>query len=837
MSEDLSAHLLEDLNENQREAVVCCDAPSLVIAGAGSGKTRVLTYKIAYLMQQGMEPWSILALTFTNKAAREMRERIGRLVGEHEASMLWMGTFHSVFYRILRYESEHIGFTSHFTIYDESDSRSLIKNIIREMGLDEKKIKPGGMLRRISEAKNKLIKPSNGLSYVNLSLGQKISIANVKSDLLNLGFSCCADYVSKLGQFAIRGGILDIFNYFDKKLYCIDFDDDIINSIRIIDLKSRDVLEKRSELHITAEVESSDLFSRLYSVYQQRLRQADAMDFDDLLLYTYVLLKENPDVRRKYEERFQYVLVDEYQDTNYAQHQIVWLLTEHRQRVAVVGDDAQSIYSFRGARIDNILTFQQAYQGARLFKLEQNYRSTQTIVNAANSVISNNRRQIHKQVFSRQAEGLPIEVCEAYSDKEEAAIVARKIYELVHGQYDYSQITILYRTNDQSRIFEEEFLRRKYPYRIYGGLSFYSRKVVKDALAYLRLAVNPRDEEALRRIINRPARGIGNTTLDKVFRLAVDRQTTPWSIINDPYAFGLEVNKPTAGRLQAFAQLINSAAELVPTEQADTVAIRLLKESGLASEINAGREPEDRENQANFQELVDSITAFVSDRREEGLPYQLTDFLQLVSLLTDQDKDEGSDANSITLMTLHAAKGLEFPVVFIVGMEENLFPNEMSLNEGNLEEERRLCYVGITRAAERLFLSWSHSRLRHGKFENNQRSRFLREIDQNLISKGQKPQSSLLFGTQRPMRPAVVPTPQVQRPVFNKPQAPSIPPSPSGTSSGTIAPGTTIIHNRFGRGVVTSVEGTGLDTKATVQFDNAGVKQLLLRFAKFEVVD
>ena len=760
-------NILDDLNENQRQAVVCCDAPSLVIAGAGSGKTRVLTYKIAYLMQQGLEPWSILALTFTNKAAREMRERIGRLVGEQDASLLWMGTFHAIFYRILRYESESIGFSSHFTIYDDSDSKSLIKTIIREMGLDEKQYRPGVVAHRISEAKNELIRPS---AYAQ------------DNQLLR------RDQNSRMGR-----------------------------------------------------------VSEIYAAYQQRLRQADAMDFDDLLLYTYILLKEHPDVRRKYEDRFQYVLVDEYQDTNYAQHQIVWLLTEHRQRVSVVGDDAQSIYSFRGARIDNILTFQQAYTGARLFKLEQNYRSTQTIVAAANSVIHHNQRQIHKDVFSKQCKGLPIEVCEAYSDKEEAAIVARKIYELVsNGDYDYGQMTILYRTNEQSRIFEEEFLRRKYPYRIYGGLSFYQRKEVKDALAYLRLVVNPHDEEALRRIINYPARGIGKTTMDKVYQSAIEHHTAPWEIISNPSDFGLQVSASTLAKLQRFSQLILRFAEAVPTEHADTLAVRLLRESGLNAEINIGREPEDRERQANLQELVDSIVSFVSDRREEGQPTLLTDFLQTVSLLTDLDTEKPDDAHSITLMTLHAAKGLEFPVVFIVGLEENLFPSEMAIEEGNIEEERRLFYVGMTRAAERLFLMWSHSRMRFGRFENNQRSRFLREIDPKCLIASKPNGGNLLFGSssgpstifrrQAPIESST-PTPAPSRPLspVRKYQS-SFTPSAPLQASQSVTVGTRIVHSRFGRGIVTAISGTGLDTKATVQFENAGQKQLLLRFAKFEVV-
>lgn len=759
------------LNPAQREAVLCTDAPSLVIAGAGSGKTRVLTYKIAYLMQQGIEPWSILALTFTNKAAREMRERIGRLVGEQEASLLWMGTFHSIFYRILRYESESIGFSSHFTIYDDRDSQNLIKSIISEMGLDEKQYRPGAVARRISEAKNELIRPAQ---------------------------------------------------------YAQDFQ-----------LMRRDQSSRMGKVY------------EIYATYQERLRQSDSMDFDDLLLYTYILLTEHPEIRQKYEDRFQHVLVDEYQDTNYAQHKIVWLLTEHRQCLTVVGDNAQSIYSFRGARIDNILTFQQMYEDVKLFKLEQNYRSTQNIVNAANCVIHKNLNQIAKNVYSEKEQGEPIELCEAYSDKEEAAIVARKVQELVrHGQYDYGQITILYRTNDQSRVFEEEFLRRNYPYRIYGGLSFYQRKEVKDALAYLRLALNPNDEEALRRVINYPARGIGKTTMEKVYNAAIDHRVPPFQVVCNPGDYSLSVNTGTQKKLKIFAELILSYNALVFTEPANSLAIRLLRESGLTAEINAGRDAEDRERQANLQELVDSISSFVADRTEEGQPSTLADFLQMVSLLTDQDSKAEEHVPTITLMTIHAAKGLEFPVVFIVGLEENLFPSEIAVNEGNIEEERRLFYVAITRAAERLFLTWSHSRMRFGKFENNQRSRFVQEIDARYLSSARK-ESSLLFGASRTAR--TVSSAPVSRPVqpasptVSAPAAsPSYRPMRSVQSSFTastalpteqqIQVGNHIEHSRFGRGIVVAIEGTGLDTKATVQFENAGQKQLLLRFAKFKVI-
>ena len=751
------------LNPAQWAAVQCCDAPSLVIAGAGSGKTRVLTYKIAYLMQhEHVEPWTILALTFTNKAAREMRERIAKLVGEHEASMLWMGTFHSIFYRILRYESEAIGFSDHFTIYDETDSKSLIKNIIREMGLDDKQYRPGLVANRISGAKNELIRPE--------------------------------DYG------------------------------------RTFELMRRDQATRTPRIH------------EVYVRYQQRLQQADAMDFDDLLLYTYILLKEHPEIRQKYEDRFQFVLVDEYQDTNYAQHQIVWLLTEHRQRVSVVGDDAQSIYSFRGARIDNILTFQKMYSDARLFKLEQNYRSTQTIVGAANSIIHHNQRQIHKDVRSENAVGDLISVCEAYSEKEEAAIVGKHVRTLMRENFNLGQMAILYRTNNQSKAFEDEFKRLQLPYRIYGGTSFYHRKEIKDALAYLRLAVNPHDEEALRRVINYPARGIGKTTLDKVFQVAIDRDVAPFEVVISPTQYALDVNAGTQTKLSRFGQLIKDFAALVPTENADTLAIRLLRESGLVAEINAGKELEDKDRQENLQTLMDDLANFVADAQEEGRSPLLTDYLQLISLLTDQDKDEGEEEQSrITLMTVHAAKGLEFPVVFVVGLEENLFPSEMAVEEGNIEEERRLFYVAVTRAAQRLYLTWSHSRMRFGKFENNQKSRFLREVDSQYLNAGSKTGSSLVpnhsvYPVRKPVERTVERPSRPQnnfRPVRNY-QSPFTA-SASLPSQQTVSVGQRVEHARFGMGTVVALEGSGLDQKATVDFDNAGRKQLLLRFARFVV--
>lgn len=850
----------ESLNPAQWEAVRCIDAPSLVIAGAGSGKTRVLTYKIAWLMQQGIEPWSILALTFTNKAAREMRERIGKLVGEHEAAPLWMGTFHSIFSRILRIECDTLGFTPHYTIYDDKDSASLIKTIIREMGFDDKVYRPGVVAHRISDYKNQLIK-CKVLNDIYISCGQKLDMYEVKSRLNDLGYDY-TDYINEEGQLAIRGSILDVYSYDNELPFRIDFNDDEVDSIYTFDYKTQERKEKLNSIHISPNIKEyndEELFDRIYSIYQTRLRQADAMDFDDLLLNTYILLSEHEDIRSRYEERFQFVLVDEYQDTNYAQHRIVWLLTEHRQRVCVVGDDAQSIYSFRGARIDNILTFQKMYRDAKLFKLEQNYRSTQTIVAAANSIIKHNRRQIQKSVFSEKEVGEQIPVLEAYSDKEEASVVARRIYELCKkDDYNYGDIAILYRTNDQSRVFEEEFLQRKYPYRIYGGLSFYQRKEVKDALAYMRLVVNQHDEEALRRIVNVPARGIGKTTLDKVFSTAVDHAVPPFEVLSHPLNYGLQVSPSTQTRLQRFAELIEGYNRRLSTDDASIIAQGIVKDSGLYAEIFAGKEPEDRDRQANLQELMDSITSFVDDRQEEGQRVELADFLQSVSLMTDADKQLPEDGACITLMTIHSAKGLEFPVVFVVGLEESLFPSEMAIDDGNIEEERRLFYVATTRAQSRLYFTWSHSRVRYGKFQNNQRSRFLNEIDSQYLTSA-KPKSSLLFGREKEERPSSSHhhsvTPSLHSSFTSKPSTdrttpvtppPSMKPVRSMQSPFTgstplpsgnqVSVGSKIEHVRFGRGVVTALEGSGLDTKATVVFENAGQKQLLLRFARFKVI-
>ena len=772
--------IIEELNESQREAVLCCDAPSLVIAGAGSGKTRVLTSKIAYLLQNGMQPWNILALTFTNKAAKEMRERIGRMVGEETASRLWMGTFHSVFSRILRQECAHLGFARDFTIYDASDSKSLVKSIIKDMQLDDKTYKPGSVASRISMAKNRLILP---LAYM--------------ADRQNFE----ADMHAKMPA-----------------------------------------------------------IGQIYMQYWQRCRQSNVMDFDDLLLYTWILFSEHPDIAQKWEDRFHFVLVDEHQDTNYAQHLIVWLLTQHRQRVCVVGDDAQSIYSFRGANIDNILRFQEQYSGSRLFKLEQNYRSTQTIVSAANSLIGHNRGQIHKEVFSRKELGEPISVIQTYSDIDEATAVMKCIREFRNNeQIPYSQMAVLYRTNAQSRAFEEVLRKSSVPYRVYGGMSFYQRKEIKDIIAYLRLTVNMYDEEALRRVINYPARGIGQTTLDKVFKAASVHETTPWEVLCTPQLLP-DVNAGTRSKLLTFVQMIKSFNERHSKDDAYSLVLDIVRQSGMQAEVNRGHEPEDIARQENLQELMDGIAAFVQERKEQGQEYFLTHYLQEVSLLSDVDENDTQSEDRLTLMTVHSAKGLEFRVVFIVGMEETLFPSQMSMDSPRgLEEERRLFYVAITRAEEFLIITHAKSRFRYGKTEFCEPSRFLREIDPRFLRvKGASANTSVgtgrfgqgasssspLFGVSQTSSSNVrqsIPTGiDARRFVRVKPVAQS----GSGTLQSNIATkdtlpvsiGTRILHDRFGSGVVTAIEGKGIDAKAKVDFDNVGIKQLLLRFAKFKVL-
>ena len=834
--------LLKDLNEAQRAAVEYIDGPSLVIAGAGSGKTRVLTYKIAYLLSQGMKPWSIMALTFTNKAAREMKERIGKLVGNDLAQHLYMGTFHSIFSRILRAEAEHIGFNNNFTIYDESDSRSLIKAIVKEMGLDDKKYKPAAVHAKISMAKNNLM-----------------SAAAYESDAA-------------------------IFEQ-----------------------------NKRAQM---PEV------GKIFVAYVQRCKQANAMDFDDLLTLTYQLFREHEDIRHKYAARFDYVLVDEYQDTNHVQMSIVMQLCQEKQRVCAVGDDSQSIYSFRGANIDNILNYQRQFQGTRLFKLEQNYRSTQTIVEAANSLIKHNRNQIPKDVFSENAKGEKIQYKPAYSDKEEAAIVAKDVKRIRREDgCQYSDFAILYRTNAQSRSFEEEFRKQGIPYRIYGGLSFYQRKEIKDIIAYFRLVANPDDEEAIKRIINYPARGIGATTVLKIADCAHQNQVSFWEVIGAPERYGLAVNKGTMNKLETFRLLISSFIERAQTTDVYELGDAIIKESGISQDIMSGKDADDLARQENLEEFLSGMSAFVEERREEGRFDELflQDYLQDVALLTDADSDGDKDEPRVSLMTVHAAKGLEFPTVFVVGLEENIFPSPLSAASlRELEEERRLLYVAITRAEKHCILTNAKNRWRYGKMEFDNPSRFIDEIDGKLIDSLDEAGGSL-FGSmsdqpewaraQRPRRPwedAEQPRYssryQNSKPVASqfvadpKPslfddepetsrtsgrssvsgrsslsegnfksvralnaakrymEAHSSHPASRGTGSSAasvsssaassagssscgLQEGMKIEHQRFGRGTVLKIEGTGENTKATVEFVHSGTKQLLLKYAKFTVVD
>ena len=854
--------LLKDLNEAQRAAVEYIDGPSLVIAGAGSGKTRVLTYKIAYLLSQGMKPWSIMALTFTNKAAREMKERIGKLVGNDLAQHLYMGTFHSIFSRILRAEAEHIGFNNNFTIYDESDSRSLIKAIVKEMGLDDKKYKPAAVHAKISMAKNNLM-----------------SAAAYESDAA-------------------------IFEQ-----------------------------NKRAQM---------PEIGKIFVAYVQRCKQANAMDFDDLLTLTYQLFREHEDIRHKYAARFDYVLVDEYQDTNHVQMSIVMQLCQEKLRVCAVGDDSQSIYSFRGANIDNILNYQRQFQGTRLFKLEQNYRSTQTIVEAANSLIKHNRNQIPKDVFSENAKGEKIQYKPAYSDKEEAVIVAKDVKRIRREDgCQYSDFAILYRTNAQSRSFEEEFRKQGIPYRIYGGLSFYQRKEIKDIIAYFRLVANPDDEEAIKRIINYPARGIGATTVLKIADCAHQNQVSFWEVIGAPERYGLAVNKGTMNKLETFRLLISSFIERAQTTDVYELGDAIIKESGISQDIMSGKDADDLARQENLEEFLSGMSAFVEERREEGRFDELflQDYLQDVALLTDADSDGDKDEPRVSLMTVHAAKGLEFPTVFVVGLEENIFPSPLSAASlRELEEERRLLYVAITRAEKHCILTNAKNRWRYGKMEFDNPSRFIDEIDGKLIDCQDEAGGSLFgsmsesrlgsrsgsrFGSradsmsdqpewaraQRPRRPwedAELPRYssryQNSKPVASQFVADPKPSlfddepetsrtsgrssvsgrsslsegnfksvralnaakrymethsshpasrstgssaasvsssaaSSAGSSSCGLQEGMKIEHQRFGRGTVLKIEGTGENTKATVEFVHSGTKQLLLKYAKFTVVD
>ncbi len=775
--------LLNDLNDAQRSAVEYIDGPSLVIAGAGSGKTRVLTYKIAYLLSQGMKPWSIMALTFTNKAAREMKERIGKLVGDDLAQHLYMGTFHSIFSRILRAEAEHIGFNNNFTIYDESDSRSLLKAIIKEMGLDDKTYKPAAVHARISMAKNNLVTAEA-------------------------------------------------------------YDSDPA------------ILEQNKRAKMPA-------IGKIYVAYVQRCRQANAMDFDDLLMLTFQLFRDHEEIRQKYAGRFDYILVDEYQDTNHVQMSIVMQLCKEKLRVCAVGDDSQSIYSFRGANIDNILNYQKQLPGTQLFKLEQNYRSTQTIVEAANSLIHHNRNQIQKEVFSKNDKGEKIQYKPAYSDKEEALIVAKNI-QRIKRQDDcgYDQFAILYRTNAQSRSFEEEFRKQGIPYRIYGGLSFYQRKEIKDIIAYFRLVANPDDEEAFKRIINYPARGIGATTVMKIADCAHLNQVSFWEVIGNVEHYGLNVNKGTQTKLENFRLLISSFIDRSHTLDVYELGDAIIRESRISEDIMSGKNADDLARQENLEEFLSGMQTFVAGRQEEGRMDEayLTDYLQDVALLTDADSEGEKDEPRVSLMTVHAAKGLEFATVFVVGLEENIFPSPLAaVSVRELEEERRLLYVAITRAEKHCILTNAKNRFRYGKMEFDNPSRFIDEIDASLIEGGEEtPESSFGggrssyggygsssrygsdggYGERMPWdrdRSGYGRDYQNSKPVASQFMAD---PKPAFASSaaGSLSEGCRIEHQRFGIGTVLKIEGTGENTKATVEFQNAGTKQLILKFAKFTIL-
>jgi len=767
---DLS--FLNELNDSQRRAVEYTDGASLVIAGAGSGKTRVLTYKIAYLLKTGMAPSSILALTFTNKAAREMKERIATMVGEKTARYLWMGTFHSVFSRILRSEAELIGYSKNYTIYDSADSKSLIKSIIKEMKLDDKVYKHGFVQSRISYAKNNLITPDAYLA---------------NSDLIK------ADNASRV-----------------------------------------------------------PLMKDIYKIYCNRCKQADAMDFDDLLLQTNVLFKNNPTILQKYQQIFRYILVDEYQDTNFAQYLIVKKLAEQHEKICVVGDDAQSIYSFRGANIDNILQFKNTYHNAQIFKLERNYRSTQTLVNAANSLIDKNAQQIRKTVFSEKETGNPIKILSVFTDFEEGFIVANYISDLrFTSNYLCQDIAILYRTNAQSRVMEEALRKQSIPYRIYGGLSFYQRKEIKDVIAYCRLVCNPNDEEALKRIINFPARGIGDTTVNKVIECAQLHAISAWEVLTDMLKYNLPVNAGTANKLAQFRSMIDVFAEQVSTQNAYDLANSIVKTSGVISDTFTDHSPESMSRQENVQELLKAIHEFCESKQVDGEPTALlSDFLSEVSLLTDQDTDKESDKDKVTLMTVHAAKGLEFKAVFIVGMEEELFPSPFcTQSERELEEERRLFYVAITRAEELCFISFAKSRFRNGKTNFSNPSRFIKDIDEQYLEMPPeaKPKQTRIgdwdddLETERNRFQS-----SFSKPIFRGNNIPATPKRMVKLSNSvgdkitteniSIPIGVYVKHSIFGIGKVLETSIVNGNEKADIDFGEKGLKSLLLKFAKLEVL-
>lgn len=770
--------LLQNLNSAQRDAVLYTDGPQLVIAGAGSGKTRVLTYKIAYLLSQGYEPWRILALTFTIKAANEMKERIARLVGREVAARLWMGTFHSIFSRILHANAERLNFRSDFTIYDTADSRSLLKTIIKEMQLDDKIYKPATVQSIISNAKNALITPS---------------LYSTNAELLEM----------------------------DRK-------------------------QKRPMMH------------NIYRTYWERCFRAGAMDFDDLLLYTNILFRDHPDVAQKYRDLFRYVLVDEYQDTNFSQHLIVNQLCREHGRLCVVGDDAQSIYSFRGANIGNILNLKNEYKGLQINKLEQNYRSTQNIVDAANSLISKNKEQIRKRVFSEKERGSKVAVFASYSDFEEGYLVANRIKEMhLLNSTPYNDFAILYRTNAQSRVLEEALRKRNMPYRIYGGLSFYQRKEIKDAVAYMRLTINPNDEEAFKRVVNYPARGIGETTVGKILACAQLHNVGVWSVLSDPIEYNLQINSGTRTKLAAFRDLIQGFSDSAGEKSIYDLVEHILQRSGIIADIYTSDTPENISRQENIQELLGGVMEFYSLRQEEGNEaVTLSDFLAEISLITDQDKGDEQDDDKVTLMTIHSAKGLEFRNVFITGLEEDLFPSAMCVESlQQIEEERRLLYVAITRAQENCILTYAHTRFRNGKTNTCRPSRFLKDLDTQYVN---MPDEAPVSTTKSPYADAPwrsqytsfersfkAPTkPSTLKPIENsrrivtaeQPVAPTQQRDSVMSGAGTLRVSARIRHERFGLGTVEAIEGVGDNCKISVAFDNVGRKQLLLKFAKFTIL-
>lgn len=765
---------LNQLNDSQREAVEYTDGPSLIVAGAGSGKTRVLTYKIAYLLRHGLPPYSLLALTFTNKAAREMKERVAALTDEQTARRLWMGTFHSIFSRILRKEAEYIGYPSNFTIYDANDSKSLLRSILKELQLDDKVYRPGMVQSRISNAKNALI---------------------------------------------------------TWKAY-----------------------EQNKELVEHDMAAKIPLLREVYKRYQNRCQQAGAMDFDDLLLQTNILFRDFPEVLERYKQFFRFVLVDEYQDTNFAQHLIIQRLCKEHRHICVVGDDAQSIYSFRGANIDNILQFRNQYPGCRIFKLERNYRSTQNIVNAANSLIHKNKEQIRKNVYSEKEKGNKVLLLSAYSDYEEGYIVAGKINEMRMRHYQYADFAILYRTNAQSRILEEALRKRGIPYKIYGGLSFYQRKEVKDIISYFRLIVNPHDEEAFKRVINYPARGIGETTVNKLLTAATTHQVSLWTVLNDPIGYALPVNGGTAKKLTDFKTLITGFAERNETLSAEEIAAIVVKESGIVNTLFQDNSVEGVSKQENLQELLKGIAEFCEIRREEGIArVSLADFLSEIALLTDQDNDANEQADMVTLMTVHAAKGLEFKNVFVIGLEEELFPSAMSKDSPRaIEEERRLFYVAITRAEENCILTYAKSRFRNGQTAMCSPSRFLRDIDERYLSSPMttettERESSRFSGFASPLQQPRIIEKRTQdsppRQTFSRParltKIEKTEASPSATlpDFSGLHVGAQVRHDRFGEGEIIALEGEGGNAKATVSFTHFGQKQLLLKFARLTIIE